>query len=160
MEEFTSRLKYPNPLQPSGIEFELQESANVTLTILDESGNEIKELLRNRSYPAGRHEVYVDPALYRNGMYFYRFEIQKEKENFLTGKLVTPEKVTAWVIEKIRELAAQEMSIVFSGSFRTLYEAEEEIKSNHLQKHQISQANWDHKLQSSYFIENESHIAP
>ena len=55
-------------------------------------------------------------------------EIQKEKENFLTGKLVTPEKVTAWVIEKIRELATAGTSIVFSGSFRTLYEAEEETK--------------------------------
>src|SRR3989344_4964518 len=55
-------------------------------------------------------------------------ETRKEKENFLSGKLVTPEKVTAWVIEKIRELAAQGTSIVFSGSFRTLYEAEKEIK--------------------------------
>ncbi len=54
-------------------------------------------------------------------------EIQKEKENFMTGKLVTPEKVTAWVIEKIRELAAHGTSIVFSGSFRTIYEAEQEI---------------------------------
>lgn len=54
-------------------------------------------------------------------------EITKEKENFLSGKLVTPEKVTAWVIEKIRELAAAGTSIVFSGSFRTLYEAQEEI---------------------------------
>ena len=55
-------------------------------------------------------------------------DILKEKENFLTGKLVTPEKVTAWVIEKIRELAAKDTSIVFSGSFRTLYEAQEETK--------------------------------
>lgn len=54
-------------------------------------------------------------------------QIKKEKENFLTGKLVTPEVVTAWVIEKIRELAAAGTSIVFSGSFRTLYEAGEEI---------------------------------
>ena len=54
-------------------------------------------------------------------------EIKKEKENFLTGKLVTPEVVTAWVIEKIRELAAKDTSIVFSGSFRTMYEAGEEI---------------------------------
>lgn len=54
-------------------------------------------------------------------------QIKKEKQNFLTGKLVTPEIVTAWVIEKIRELAAQDTSIVFSGSFRTEYEASTEI---------------------------------
>lgn len=54
-------------------------------------------------------------------------DINAEKQNFLTGKLVTPEKVTAWVIEKIRELAAKEISIVFSGSFRTMYEAQEEV---------------------------------
>ncbi|MEK7616271.1 MAG: nucleoside monophosphate kinase [Patescibacteria group bacterium] len=54
-------------------------------------------------------------------------DINKEKENFRTGKLVTPEKVTAWVIEKIRGLAEQGTSIVFSGSFRTLYEASQEI---------------------------------
>ncbi len=54
-------------------------------------------------------------------------QIKKEKENFLTGKLVTPEVVTSWVIEKIRGLAQGGKSIVFSGSFRTLYEAGEEI---------------------------------
>jgi len=54
-------------------------------------------------------------------------DINTEKQNFLTGKLVSPEKVTTWVIEKIRELAAQKISIVFSGSFRTIYEAKQEI---------------------------------
>lgn len=54
-------------------------------------------------------------------------QIKAEKQNFLSGKLVTPEVVTAWVIEAIRDLAKKDKSIVFSGSFRTLYEAGEEI---------------------------------
>src|SRR3989344_5176903 len=52
--------------------------------------------------------------------------IKRERENFLTGKLMTPELVTGWVLEKVRELAHKDTSIVFSGSFRTLYEAEME----------------------------------
>jgi|SRR3989338_1891760 len=52
--------------------------------------------------------------------------IKQERENFLSGKLMTPELVTGWVLEKIRELAAKDVSIVFSGSFRTAYEAKTE----------------------------------
>jgi len=53
--------------------------------------------------------------------------IKDAKEAFATGKLVEPKHVAAWVLEKIRSLADQKMSIVFSGSFRTEYEATEEI---------------------------------
>lgn len=53
--------------------------------------------------------------------------LQNEKERWLTGKLNTPALVRDWIIERIEELASQGESIVFSGSFRTLYEAEAEI---------------------------------
>lgn len=53
--------------------------------------------------------------------------IKDAKEAFATGKLVEPKHVAAWVLEKIRSLAGQKMSIVFSGSFRTEFEATEEI---------------------------------
>lgn len=53
--------------------------------------------------------------------------IKDAKEAFATGKLVEPKYVAAWVLEKIRTLASQKMSIVFSGSFRTEFEATEEI---------------------------------
>ncbi|OGN29146.1 MAG: hypothetical protein A3A33_02700 [Candidatus Yanofskybacteria bacterium RIFCSPLOWO2_01_FULL_49_25] len=53
--------------------------------------------------------------------------IKAERELFLTGKLMTPEIVTTWVLEKVRELATQGQSIIFSGSFRTDYEARTEI---------------------------------
>ncbi len=49
------------------------------------------------------------------------------RSNFKSGKLVDPAAVTGWVIEKMREFAAQGKGIIFSGSFRTVYEAEHEI---------------------------------
>lgn len=86
MKDFVSRPKYPNPLRASGIEFELPEPAEVTLSILDESGKEISQLLAARPFPAGTHEVYVDSSLYRVGVYFYRFEIRKGTAMFVDTK--------------------------------------------------------------------------
>lgn len=48
--------------------------------------------------------------------------IQKEKENFDSGKLCTPSWVLKILTEKISKLAAAEMDVVFSGSPRTLFE--------------------------------------
>lgn len=53
--------------------------------------------------------------------------IRDAKEAFSTGKLVEPKHVAGWVLEKIRSLSDQKMSVVFSGSFRTEFEATEEI---------------------------------
>lgn len=50
-----------------------------------------------------------------------------ERELFNTGILNTPEVVTFWNKEKIRSLAKQGKTIVFSGSPRTMFEAEELI---------------------------------
>jgi len=54
-------------------------------------------------------------------------EIKKEKENWSTGILVDPQKVTKWIGDKIKELSSEGRSIVFSGSPRTLLEAQEEV---------------------------------
>ncbi len=53
--------------------------------------------------------------------------MRHEQEIFKAGKLNTPELVRSWVMEKIAELAARGSGIVFSGSPRTLFEAEGEI---------------------------------
>ncbi len=53
--------------------------------------------------------------------------LAQARNDFKSGKLVDPAVVTSWVIEKVRGLAAQGKGIVFSGSFRTVYEAEHEI---------------------------------
>lgn len=49
------------------------------------------------------------------------------EQAFRSGKLVEPALVASWVLDKIRELQAQDRNIVFSGSFRTRVEAEAEV---------------------------------
>lgn len=53
--------------------------------------------------------------------------LAREKELRDSGKLCTPSVVLGWVLEKARVLASQNMGISFSGSPRTLLEAEGEM---------------------------------
>ena len=53
--------------------------------------------------------------------------IAREMILWQTGKLNTPELVREWILERIRAAASEGKSIVFSGSPRTLYEAEGEL---------------------------------
>lgn len=53
--------------------------------------------------------------------------LQREKKLWESGKLNTPELVLEWIKEKAKEVASEGHGIVFSGSPRTIYEAEGEI---------------------------------
>jgi adenylate kinase len=53
--------------------------------------------------------------------------IQRERKLYEEGKLCTPEWVTDIINKKVAEMHAEKRSLVFSGSPRTLYEAENEI---------------------------------
>lgn len=53
--------------------------------------------------------------------------IRKERQLNESGVLNTPEWVTLIINEKVKELFQEKRSLVFSGSPRTLYEAENEI---------------------------------
>ncbi len=57
MSEVSSRLKYPNPFNPSGLEFELPGEARVTLQIYDEEGRELTVLLEDALLAAGKHTI-------------------------------------------------------------------------------------------------------
>ena len=48
----------------------------------------------------------------------------EEKREWLSGELNTPAIIKDWLLGKVRELAAENKSIVLSASPRTLYEAE------------------------------------
>ena len=56
-----------------------------------------------------------------------KYKIEDEKERWEAGLLNSPPLVVYWMVEKIKELAGEEKSIIFSGSPRTVYEAEREI---------------------------------
>src|SRR3989338_730804 len=58
-------------------------------------------------------------------------EVQQVKETMERGELVEPELVARWLIEEIKNLAQQDVSIIFDGSPRTLFEAEVEFPVLH-----------------------------
>ena len=87
--EFTSRPSYPDPLKPSGIEFELPEDARVTLKIFNGSGEEVATVIDDREYKAGTHTVELKTEAYARGVYFYRLSAQGNGKSFTdTKKLV------------------------------------------------------------------------
>lgn len=53
--------------------------------------------------------------------------IQRERKNYEEGKLCTPEWVMEIINNKVKELRETNKSLIFTGSPRTLYEAEREI---------------------------------
>lgn len=55
------------------------------------------------------------------------YKVADEKERWATGLLNSPPFVVNLMAEKIKELAEEGKSIIFSGSPRTVYEAEREI---------------------------------
>jgi len=73
-----SRLTYPNPFSPSGIDFDLPDEARVTLKILDAAGQEITTLIDQVMYAAGTHHIEVGPTPWAQSLsnaqeiYFYR----------------------------------------------------------------------------------------
>ena len=52
-----SKLIYPNPFKPVGIEFDLAEEAVVTIEIIDGSGKPVSSILSEQSLAAGHHIV-------------------------------------------------------------------------------------------------------
>lgn len=56
-----------------------------------------------------------------------KYPLIKEKQNWLTGILNTPEVVALWVNNKIKELFKERLGIVLAGSPRTLYEGKKII---------------------------------
>lgn len=54
-------------------------------------------------------------------------ETKQARDNFYSGKLFPPSWTTKIMIEEIKSLAEKGRSVVFSGSPRTVYEAENEI---------------------------------
>lgn len=55
------------------------------------------------------------------------YKMSDEKIGWETGLLNSPPLVVFWMVEKIKELAEDGKSIIFSGSPRTVYEADREI---------------------------------
>jgi len=84
----SSRLFYPNPFQPTGIEFTLEESAVVTVKILDGSGKEIETLIDHQLYSRGDHVVQYDPEKFKTGECWYQITVSIGDRNFIDTKQI------------------------------------------------------------------------
>jgi hypothetical protein len=85
--KFTSRLKFPNPLSPSAIEFTSPGDSIITLKLFDERGNELKTILKNQPYTPGVHRILLDPLNLETGKYFYRFTVQGKDGEVIETKM-------------------------------------------------------------------------
>lgn len=72
--------------------------------------------------------IHFDTGKYVESMFFdkemmKRSDVKREKKNFDTGKLCTPEWILKIISEATTRIAKSGMNIVYSGSPRTFYEA-------------------------------------
>ena len=74
--QLKSKLIYPNPFTPVGIEFELSEEAIVSLTIMDEAGRNVQVPISNSRFGAGQHRCSVDLGPREGKHYIYRLVVK------------------------------------------------------------------------------------
>lgn len=56
-QEIITRLVYPDPFKPVGLEFELDQKSIVTVTLIRQNGAVIKILVEEKAYEKGRHSI-------------------------------------------------------------------------------------------------------
>ena len=66
-----TRITYPSLFQPSGIEFDLQEAAVVTVTITNEAGTTLETPVNRQHYEKGTHAVAFALPTRQTGGIFY-----------------------------------------------------------------------------------------
>ena len=87
--QFRSRLNYPDPFRPSGIEFVLPDDAIVTITIFDNKGQQVKTLITKKEYSAGHNTIPFDQEGFIKNDYFYRITATiRNKEYTETKRLL------------------------------------------------------------------------
>jgi len=87
-DNITSRLIYPNPFQPTGIEFELLEAAVVTVKILDETGQVVETLKDHNNCGTGKQMIPINHAKYSNGKYLYQISVELGGKSFVDTRQI------------------------------------------------------------------------
>ena len=86
--EIVSRLRYPNPFTPVGIEFELPEPGSVTVKILDETGVEVQTLVENKQFKSGKHLIPTELSKFAGGSYVYQLFVEVNGEKIIETKKI------------------------------------------------------------------------
>jgi chitinase len=74
LNDYKLHQNYPNPFNPStSIGYEIPESGNVKLIILDALGREVETLV-NENQSSGSYSIEWDASQYSSGVYFCRLE--------------------------------------------------------------------------------------
>ncbi|NUM69973.1 MAG: T9SS type A sorting domain-containing protein [Ignavibacteriaceae bacterium] len=83
-EQFVSN--YPNPFNPATkISFRLKSAGNVSLTVYDAMGREVRNLIEDKLMSAGDHEADFNASDLSSGIYFYTLRTGNE---FTTRKMI------------------------------------------------------------------------
>ncbi len=70
--EFALYQNYPNPFNPSTlIRYDVKEQTNVTVTLYDAMGREVRTLVDSRHAP-GKYEVQWNATNEASGVYYYQ----------------------------------------------------------------------------------------
>jgi len=78
---FELQQNYPNPFNPeTKIQFSINKSSNLSLTVYDMNGKEVANLLNNKLFTSGDYSVTLNASQYNltSGVYFYKLS----SENF------------------------------------------------------------------------------
>ena len=86
--EFTSRLTYPDPLKPSGIEFDLPEDSRVTLVLFDPQGHELAKVIEDQLLTAGTHSIDFVAHGFSQGAYLCRLSVAFGGKQFIDTKRI------------------------------------------------------------------------
>lgn len=69
---------FPNPFQDDfDVKFTLPETSHVSMDLYDIQGKKIENLLQNRQYTQGGHQLSIKPTVSMNGIYFLQLKTDK-----------------------------------------------------------------------------------
>ena len=76
---FSLEQNYPNPFNPTtNIQYQLPESAQVTVSVFNSIGQQVAVLANRESKPAGVYSINWNAGSEASGVYFYRIEVAGE----------------------------------------------------------------------------------
>ncbi len=81
-----SRIVFPDPFDPKGIEFELPERCSVTIIMVDRNGTEIMRMRDAVEFDSGIHNIALDTIGLAAGTYFCRISAAGSTQQYLDIK--------------------------------------------------------------------------